>query len=126
MDVTHFPFDFQVCNLTFGSWAYSGRQVDVINVSDKADLTSYVQNTEWHVHKAPVMRLVTFYGDDPYPTLVLQLLLEVKFMYFKQYLSNILLLYAIKDKQKLISKTFICTAHQMTNHKCAHKFVFKN
>lgn len=82
VDVTHFPFDFQVCNLTFGSWAYSGKQVDVINASNRADMTSYVLNSEWHVHNVPVSRLVTYYGDDPYPTLILQLLLERRPLFY--------------------------------------------
>ncbi|XP_053405456.1 neuronal acetylcholine receptor subunit alpha-9-like [Mercenaria mercenaria] len=82
VDVTHFPFDFQVCNLTFGSWAYSGRQVDVINVSTKADMTSYILNSEWHVYNIPVNRVVTYYGQDPYPTLVVQLLLERRPLFY--------------------------------------------
>ncbi|XP_060581211.1 neuronal acetylcholine receptor subunit alpha-9-like, partial [Ruditapes philippinarum] len=76
VDVTHFPFDYQVCNLTFGSWAYSGNQVNVINISTKADMSSYVLNSEWQVFDCPIDRPVTYYGQDPYPTLVVQLLLE--------------------------------------------------
>lgn len=27
VDVAYFPFDWQQCNLTFGSWTYNGNQV---------------------------------------------------------------------------------------------------
>lgn len=27
VDVSYFPFDWQQCNLTFGSWTYNGNQV---------------------------------------------------------------------------------------------------
>lgn len=27
VDVSYFPFDWQSCNLTFGSWTYNGNQV---------------------------------------------------------------------------------------------------
>lgn len=27
VDVSYFPFDYQQCNLTFGSWTYNGNQV---------------------------------------------------------------------------------------------------
>lgn len=92
IEVTHFPFDYQTCNLTFGSWAYSGKQLDVINVSTQADKTSYVLNSEWHVYNAPVDRIVTIYGDIPYPSLVLQLLLKV--IYLKQSVLPDIILYA--------------------------------
>ncbi|CAB1327075.1 unnamed protein product [Coregonus sp. 'balchen'] len=29
VDVSYFPFDWQWCNLTFGSWTYNGNQVDI-------------------------------------------------------------------------------------------------
>lgn len=28
VDVSFFPFDWQQCNLTFGSWTYNGNQVE--------------------------------------------------------------------------------------------------
>ena len=39
IDVTYFPFDDQVCFLKFGSWTYSGLQVDLVNISTSVDLT---------------------------------------------------------------------------------------
>ena len=29
IDITHFPFDVQVCHLQFGSWTYDGLQLDI-------------------------------------------------------------------------------------------------
>lgn len=78
VDVTYFPFDYQMCNFTFGSWAYSGVELDFHNKSMFTDMSSYVQNSEWIVHKLPIIRKVTHYSDVPYPTLTLHLLLEVQ------------------------------------------------
>ena len=35
IDVTYFPFDDQICQIKFGSWTYSGLQVDLVNSSDQ-------------------------------------------------------------------------------------------
>jgi len=79
VDVTFFPFDIQMCNLTFGSWAYSGTEIDFFNRSSYIDMSAYVKNSEWRIHNMPVSRKVTYYSGVPYPTLTLNLLLEVMF-----------------------------------------------
>ena len=78
MDVIQFPFDYQECNLTFGSWAYSGLHVDLQNHSETADMTSYVKNVEWHVVSVPVKRIETWYQDEPYPTVTFSIRLQVR------------------------------------------------
>jgi len=37
MDVEFFPFDTQHCELKFGSWSYSGLQVDLQNYTSEVD-----------------------------------------------------------------------------------------
>ncbi|KAL4228076.1 Cholinergic receptor [Mactra antiquata] len=82
VDVTHFPFDYQTCNLTFGSWVYDGNQVDFFNKSSLVDKSSYIVNTEWHVYDIPVTREVTYYNGDPYTTLTIQLLLQRRPLFY--------------------------------------------
>lgn len=45
IDITWFPFDDQHCKLKFGSWTYSGFQIDL----QKGDVlnATYTENGEW-------------------------------------------------------------------------------
>ncbi|XP_077380574.1 neuronal acetylcholine receptor subunit alpha-9-I isoform X2 [Festucalex cinctus] len=56
VDVSYFPFDWQQCNLTFGSWTYNGNQVDVSLGMDSGDLSDFVENVEWECHGMPARR----------------------------------------------------------------------
>ena len=44
--------------MKFGSWTYDGFKVDLVNASNAADLTFYVQNGEWDLVFAEEVRLV--------------------------------------------------------------------
>ncbi|XP_077380576.1 neuronal acetylcholine receptor subunit alpha-9-I isoform X3 [Festucalex cinctus] len=57
VDVSYFPFDWQQCNLTFGSWTYNGNQVDVSLGMDSGDLSDFVENVEWECHGMPAVSL---------------------------------------------------------------------
>lgn len=39
IDITHFPFDDQVCEIRFGSWSFTTSYVDFIPAKDSADLS---------------------------------------------------------------------------------------
>ncbi len=41
IDVTYFPFDDQICLIKFGSWTYSGLQVDLVNASSQGYLIKF-------------------------------------------------------------------------------------
>ncbi|OXA61391.1 Acetylcholine receptor subunit alpha-type acr-16 [Folsomia candida] len=65
MDVTWFPFDSQSCNIQFGSWSYSGQEIDfnLVNVTGLAfDLSEYVTNGEWKLVEFTGRRMEKFYG----------------------------------------------------------------
>uniref|UniRef100_UPI0009B4803E neuronal acetylcholine receptor subunit alpha-9-I n=1 Tax=Monopterus albus TaxID=43700 RepID=UPI0009B4803E len=68
VDVSYFPFDWQKCNLTFGSWTYNGNQVDITLGMNSGDLSDFVENVEWECHGMPAFRIVKMYGccSDPY------------------------------------------------------------
>ncbi|KAM9820021.1 neuronal acetylcholine receptor subunit alpha-9-I isoform 3-T3 [Syngnathus typhle] len=57
VDVSYFPFDWQQCNLTFGSWTYNGNQVAVSLGMDSGDLSDFVENVEWECHGMPAVSL---------------------------------------------------------------------
>uniref|UniRef100_A0AAX7UFX7 Cholinergic receptor, nicotinic, alpha 9 n=1 Tax=Astatotilapia calliptera TaxID=8154 RepID=A0AAX7UFX7_ASTCA len=84
VDVSYFPFDWQQCNLTFGSWTYNGNQVCL------GDLSDFVENVEWECHGMPAVRNVMMYGccSDPYTEITYTLLLKRRSSF---YIFNLLL-----------------------------------
>ncbi|XP_051940743.1 neuronal acetylcholine receptor subunit alpha-9-I [Hippocampus zosterae] len=90
VDVSYFPFDWQQCNLTFGSWTYNGNQVDVSLGMDSGDLSDFVENVEWECHGMPAVKNVMMYGccSDPYTEVTYTLLLKRRSSF---YIFNLLL-----------------------------------
>ncbi|KAM7419220.1 hypothetical protein PAMA_016369 [Pampus argenteus] len=90
VDVSYFPFDWQQCNLTFGSWTYNGNQVDISLGMDSGDLSDFVENVEWECHGMPAVRNVMMYGccPDPYTEITYTLLLKRRSSF---YIFNLLL-----------------------------------
>ncbi|KAI8495299.1 acetylcholine-gated cation-selective channel [Branchiostoma belcheri] len=90
VDVSFFPFDRQKCRLTFGSWTYSGGQIDVLNESFTGDLTDYVRNAEWELVGMPTRRNLIVYGccPEPFPDVTFTIMLERKSLY---YIFNLIL-----------------------------------
>ncbi|CAC5411108.1 Neuronal acetylcholine receptor subunit alpha-9-I,Neuronal acetylcholine receptor subunit alpha-9-II [Mytilus coruscus] len=84
VDVTFFPFDTQNCLLKFGSWAYHGYEVDIINLSDTGDISSFVPSVEWSVVGIPAVRHVTLYGccPEPYPDVTFYVVLDRKPLFY--------------------------------------------
>ncbi|XP_037620739.1 neuronal acetylcholine receptor subunit alpha-9-I [Sebastes umbrosus] len=90
VDVSYFPFDWQQCKLTFGSWTYNGNQVDVSLGMDSGDLSDFVENVEWECHGMPAVKNVMMYGccSDPYTEITYTLLLKRRSSF---YIFNLLL-----------------------------------
>jgi len=49
IDVTWYPFDTQICSFVFGSWIYSGDEMDIKLDRDSFDLGAYIYNGEWQI-----------------------------------------------------------------------------
>ena len=83
IDVSMYPFDEQNCRFKFGSWTYDGFQLDIVNVSDSADLSKFVPNGEWKLVAMPVVRNVEYYVccPEPYPDLTYTLVIRRKPMF---------------------------------------------
>ncbi|KAM9313883.1 neuronal acetylcholine receptor subunit alpha-9-I [Pholidichthys leucotaenia] len=90
VDVSYFPFDWQQCNLTFGSWTYNGNQVDISLGMESGDLSDFVEDVEWECHGMPAVRNVMMYGccSDPYTEITYTLLLKRRSSF---YIFNLLL-----------------------------------
>ncbi|KAL5012308.1 hypothetical protein ScPMuIL_010859 [Solemya velum] len=53
VNVKYFPFDKQTCKLIFGSWAYSGFEIDFESKNPTGDMSSIDENVEWDVLEFP-------------------------------------------------------------------------
>ena len=73
IDVAFFPFDEQICNLTFGSWTYSAKHLNLYPMEESADLTSYLKSAELDLLSAKCIREAPQYGSTVYPNLVFRL-----------------------------------------------------
>ncbi|XP_074651645.1 neuronal acetylcholine receptor subunit alpha-5-like [Tubulanus polymorphus] len=85
VNVLFFPFDFQVCQIKFGSWIYDGYQLDL---SDKKegyiDMSKYVTNSEFDLLNATLSRVMAKYEccPGPYPQMHLNLYIKRKALYY--------------------------------------------
>jgi hypothetical protein len=76
MDLTHFPFDTQICDFTIGSWSYHGYMVDVkprivAGAPSAIDITGLTELEEFAVSKIVARYYDTFYQccAEPYPVI---------------------------------------------------------
>lgn len=67
IDITFFPFDEQICFLTFGSWTYNSQHLDLAPKSDTADLQKYTSNGQWTLVSVNATRNVVKYSCCKYP-----------------------------------------------------------
>lgn len=69
INVRYFPFDEQNCSMTFASWTYDGFHINLILNTLEGDISNYIPNSEWHLHKLYVDRKVVYYSccAEPYP-----------------------------------------------------------
>ncbi|XP_028410150.1 neuronal acetylcholine receptor subunit alpha-7-like [Dendronephthya gigantea] len=82
INVKYFPFDEQICKVTFGSWTYHGFKVDIY--SGHADVENFVQNTEWDLIEAYFTRLVKIYPccNEPYPSITVHVRIRRRALFY--------------------------------------------
>ena len=70
IDITHFPFDVQLCHMKFGSWTYDGFKlnIDFYEGKDYVDTNDYVVSNEWELVGHPAKKNVVYYPGlrEPY------------------------------------------------------------
>ncbi|XP_048749154.1 neuronal acetylcholine receptor subunit alpha-3-like [Ostrea edulis] len=68
MNVAYFPFDHQVCSLTFGSWIYSSKYLDLVKEGDELDISYFVAHNEWQVVESAIIKHNIYYNccSDPF------------------------------------------------------------
>ncbi|XP_012562789.1 neuronal acetylcholine receptor subunit alpha-10 isoform X1 [Hydra vulgaris] len=71
LEMTYFPFDNQVCSLTFGSWAYDQTNVDLFPRRPKGDLSYLSKNGEFIIDGFEVRRTSEMFNCCPNPYVTL-------------------------------------------------------
>uniref|UniRef100_A0A7E4VNT3 Neuronal acetylcholine receptor subunit alpha-7 n=1 Tax=Panagrellus redivivus TaxID=6233 RepID=A0A7E4VNT3_PANRE len=82
LDITWFPFDEQICFFKFGSWTFSGHQIDL--QKGDFDFSEYLENGEWAVVRNWVNRSEKFYAccTEPYPDVQFYIHLRRRTLYY--------------------------------------------
>ena len=67
LDVDRFPYDSQACSLTFSSWVYDVRHLNLTPLDEPVDMTSLVTHSEWEVVRMTVQQTAFSYGGAVFP-----------------------------------------------------------
>ncbi|CAJ0934315.1 unnamed protein product, partial [Mesorhabditis belari] len=63
--VRYYPFDDQECDLKFASWSHDSREMDLGLNTDKGDLSSYMNNSEFDLVDMTAIREVVHFPSEP-------------------------------------------------------------
>ena len=82
--MSKFPFDEQKCDVTIGSWTYSGYKINITYYDRQADLSNFIPNGQWEVQSALLDNRFRQYGAAkiPYPDVTLTLTIRRKPLYY--------------------------------------------
>ena len=65
IDITHYPFDHQNCEMTFGAWSYHTTKMNLTNSSAHVNMDSYKTNGEWEIEATLARREEFAYSCCP-------------------------------------------------------------
>uniref|UniRef100_A0AC35TKB6 Neur_chan_LBD domain-containing protein n=1 Tax=Rhabditophanes sp. KR3021 TaxID=114890 RepID=A0AC35TKB6_9BILA len=84
MEILYFPFNQHVCHMKFGSWTYSGLNLDLQPEEGGFDISEYLPNGEWTLPMTTVARSERFYEccPEPYPDVTFYLHLRRRTLYY--------------------------------------------
>ncbi|CCG28066.1 Acetylcholine receptor DES-2-like protein [Caenorhabditis elegans] len=78
LDLRFFPFDVQVCTMTFSSWTYDQKGIDYFPYSDKIGTSNYLENEGWYILQTKIKRQEVKYACCPNNYTLLQLTLYLR------------------------------------------------
>ncbi|XP_063383370.1 acetylcholine receptor subunit beta-like 2 isoform X2 [Cydia fagiglandana] len=94
INVEYFPFDEQTCFMKFGSWTYSGFQVDLKHMDQPAgsslvhvgiDLSEFYLSVEWDILEVPATRNEEYYPccpNEPFSDITFKLTMRRKTLFY--------------------------------------------
>ncbi|KHN72516.1 Ligand-gated ion channel 4 [Toxocara canis] len=74
--VRYYPFDDQECFLRFASWSHELKELDLKLITDKGDLSSYMNNSEFDLLEMTASREIVPFPTDPFlewPVIVIRI-----------------------------------------------------
>uniref|UniRef100_A0A7E4VZF6 Ig-like domain-containing protein n=1 Tax=Panagrellus redivivus TaxID=6233 RepID=A0A7E4VZF6_PANRE len=94
LNLRYFPFDIQICKMTFSSWTYDQKGIDYYQHSNTVGTTNYLENEGWYLLKTSIERKEVNYSCCPnnYTLLRITLYLRRKPLF---YLVNLIIPTAI-------------------------------
>ena len=78
IDVTHFPFDRQVCTIVMIPWNYRQNELTMSIAQNNVQMENFTANGEWILYKTTAERV----GDRPYEYIYFNLYLERRSSFF--------------------------------------------
>lgn len=84
MDVADFPWDAQKCNLSFQSWTYDMRDIDLLNRSSSADTDVFSPNGMWVLDGVPATQEIRYFAccEKPFSIVHFTILIHRKPLYY--------------------------------------------
>ena len=49
LNIYYFPFDSQICRMTFGSWTYDKMGIDYVPYSEHVGTSNFLENEGWSI-----------------------------------------------------------------------------
>uniref|UniRef100_A0A914C8B5 Ligand-gated ion channel 4 n=1 Tax=Acrobeloides nanus TaxID=290746 RepID=A0A914C8B5_9BILA len=83
--VRYYPFDDQECDLRFASWSHDVNEIDLNLITDKGDLSSYMNNSEFDLIEMKAIRVVNHFPTDnssKWPTIVIRIRMERRPLFY--------------------------------------------
>ncbi|VDN38221.1 unnamed protein product [Gongylonema pulchrum] len=74
--VRYYPFDDQECELRFASWSHDLKEMDLKLITDKGDLSSYMNNSEFDLLDMTARKEIIIFPTDPsqqWPVIVIRI-----------------------------------------------------
>ncbi|CDW54851.1 acetylcholine receptor DEG 3 protein [Trichuris trichiura] len=80
MNILYYPFDWQFCRMTFGSWMFDSTQIDYFPYAQDVFLEDYIEHSEWTLVSFKTKRVLKDYQCcvNPFSLLYCDLILARK------------------------------------------------
>lgn len=78
LNLRFFPFDIQVCSMTFSSWTYDQKGIDYFQYSNEIGTSNFLENEAWYVLKTSIKRQEVKYSCCPNAYTLLKLTLYLR------------------------------------------------
>ncbi|KAL1286284.1 Acetylcholine receptor [Trichinella pseudospiralis] len=80
MDIHYYPFDWQFCRMTFGSWMFDATHLDYFPIDEDVYLEQYIEHSEWSIISFKMKRVLKDYKCcvNPFSLLYADLILARK------------------------------------------------